>query len=99
MTAISKNVYFDVLDNIVNKYNNTVHRSIKMEPIDVTSDSYTEYNEDSNKKDFNLKLAIMLGFQNTKTFLLKDTLQIGQKKFLLLVKIKKEFPGHMLLMI
>ena len=70
-----------------------------MEPIDVTSDSYTEYNEDSNKKDFNLKLAIMLGFQNTKTFLLKDTLQIGQKKFLLLVKIKKEFPGHMLLMI
>ena len=75
MTAISKNVCFDVLDNIVNKYNNTVHRSIKMEPIDVTS--YTEYNEDSNKKDLNLKLAIMLGFQNTKTFLLKDTLQIG----------------------
>ena len=30
MTAISKNVYFDVLDNIVNKYKNTVHRSIKM---------------------------------------------------------------------
>ena len=30
MTAISKNVYFDVLDDIVNKYNNTVHRTIKM---------------------------------------------------------------------
>ena len=29
MTAVSKNVYFDVLDNIVNKYNNTVHRIIK----------------------------------------------------------------------
>ena len=40
MAAISKNVYFDVLDNIANKYNNTVHRSIKMKPIDVTSDSY-----------------------------------------------------------
>ena len=51
MTAISKNVYFDVLDDIVNKYNNTVHRTIKMKPIDVTSDSYAEYNEDSNKKD------------------------------------------------
>ena len=48
MTAVSKNVYFDVLDDIVNKYNNTVHRSIEMKPIDVTSDSYTEYNEDSN---------------------------------------------------
>ena len=48
---ISKNVYFDGLNNIVNKYNNTVHRSIKMKLIDVTSDSYAEYNEDSNEKD------------------------------------------------
>ena len=48
ITAISKNVYFDVLDDIVNKYNNIVHRTIKMKPIDVTSDSYAEYNEDSN---------------------------------------------------
>ena len=38
MTAISKNVYFDVLENIVNKYNNTVHRTIKMKPIEVTDD-------------------------------------------------------------
>ena len=43
MAAVSKNVYFDVLDNIVNKYNNTVYRSIKMKPIDIT-DSYAEYN-------------------------------------------------------
>ena len=49
MIAISKNVYFDVLDDIVNKYNNTAHKSIKMKPIDVTFDSYAEYNEDSNK--------------------------------------------------
>ena len=48
MTAVPKNVSFDVLDNIVNKYNNTVHRTIKMKPIDVTSDSYAEYNEDYN---------------------------------------------------
>ena len=48
MTAVSKNIYFDVLDDIVNKYNNAVHRTIKMKPIDVTSDSYAEYNEDSN---------------------------------------------------
>ena len=42
MTAASKNVYFDVLNNIVNKYNTVVHRTIKMKPIDVTSDSYAE---------------------------------------------------------
>ena len=47
----SRNVYFDVLDAIVNKYNNTVHRAIKMKPIDVTSDSYAEYNKDCNEKD------------------------------------------------
>ena len=45
MTAISKNVYFDVFDYIVNKYNNTVHRTIKMKPIEVTDDYYAEYNE------------------------------------------------------
>ena len=36
---------------------NTVHRSIKMKPIDVTSNSYTEYNENSNKKDPNFKVG------------------------------------------
>ena len=51
MTAFSKNVYFDVLDDIVDKYNNTVHRTIKTKPIEVTSDSDAEYNEDSNEKD------------------------------------------------
>ena len=47
MTIISKNVYIDVLDDIVNKYNNTIHKTIKMKPIAVTDDSYVEYNEDS----------------------------------------------------
>ena len=51
MTAISKNVYFDVLDDIVNKYNSTIHRTIKMIPIDVTDDLFAEYNEESNKKN------------------------------------------------
>ena len=59
MTAISKNIYFDVLDDIVNKYNNTVHRTIKMKPIEVTDDSYAEYNEESSKKVLNLKLVTM----------------------------------------
>ena len=59
MTTISKNVYIDVLNDIVNKYNNTVHRTIKIKPIDVTNDSYVEYNEGSNKKILNLKLMTM----------------------------------------
>ena len=41
----------------------------------------------------------MLGLQNTRIFLLKDALQIGQKKFLLLAKLKIQSRGHMLLMI
>ena len=56
MAAISKNVHFDVLDDIVNKYNNTVHRTIKMKPIDITPYSYAKYNEDSNKKDPKVKV-------------------------------------------
>ena len=57
MAAIPKNVYFHMLDDIVNKYNNTVHKTIKMKPIDVTSDSSAEYNEDSNKKDPKFKVG------------------------------------------
>ena len=76
-----------MLDNIVNKYNNTVHKTIKMKPIDVTDDSHAKNNEDFNKKLLNLKLVTMLEFQNIKTFFLKDTIQIGQK-FWLLIKLK-----------
>ena len=59
MTTISKNVYIDVLNDIVNKYNNTIHKTIKMKPIDVTVDSYVEYNEDSNKKGPKFKFGYM----------------------------------------
>ena len=51
MTAISKNIYFDALDDIVNKYNNTVHRKIKMKPIEVTHDYYGEDDEQPNQKN------------------------------------------------
>ena len=88
LTAISKNVYFDVLDDIVNKYNNTVHRTIKMKPIDVTEILMSNTIKIQIKNILNLNLVIMLEFQNIKTFLLKDILQTGQKKFLLLVKLK-----------
>ena len=57
MAAISINDYFDVLDDIVNEYNNRVHRTIKMKPIDVTSDSYAQDNENVNKKDPKFKVG------------------------------------------
>ena len=53
MKAIS-NVYFDVLDDIVNKYNNTIHRTIKMKPINVADYSY---DEESNEKDPKFKVG------------------------------------------
>ena len=45
-----------MLDDIVNKYNHAVHRTIKMKPIDITSDFYVEYKEDSNEKDPKFKV-------------------------------------------
>ena len=51
MTTLPKNVYFDVLVNIVDKYNNMHHNIVKMKPINVKSNSYAEYNVDSNDKD------------------------------------------------
>ena len=57
VTAISKNVYFDVLNDIVDEYNNTHHKTIKMKPINVKSDSFAEYNEESNEKDPKFKVG------------------------------------------
>ena len=57
MAAISKNVYFDVLNDIVDEYNNTYHKTIKMEPIDVKSGSFSKYNEESNEKDPKFKVG------------------------------------------
>ena len=83
-----------MLHDIVNKYNNAVHKTIKMKPNNVTSGSYAEYIEDFNKKDPKFKVGDHVRISKYKTFLLKDTLQIGQKKFLLLVKLNIQFLGH-----
>ena len=56
MTAISKKFYFDVLNDIVDKYSNTCHKTIKMKPTDVKSDSFAEYNKESNEKDPKFKV-------------------------------------------
>ena len=81
MTAVSKNVYFDVLDNFANKYNNTVHRTIKMNSIDVTSDSYAEYSGHSSETKPKFKVGHHVKILNEIIFLLRDTPKIVQKKF------------------
>ena len=86
MTSISKNVYIDKLDDIVNEYNNTYHSTIKMKPIDVKDDNTLILIKRLMIKTPNLKLVIMQEYKNTKTFLLKAIHQIGLKKYLLLKK-------------
>ena len=51
MTSISKNVYIDELGDIVNEYNNTYHTTIKMKPIDVKDNMYTNTDKEVNEKD------------------------------------------------
>ena len=51
MTSISKNVYTDKLDVIVNKYNNTNHTTIKMKPVDVKSNTYINSSKEINDKN------------------------------------------------
>ena len=82
MTAVSKNVYFDVLEDIVDEYNNTYHRTIKMKPIDVKYDSSAEYNEESNEEDPKFKVGDHVRIPSIKAFLLRGTLQIGERKCL-----------------
>ena len=92
MTAISKIAYFNVLDDIVNKYNNTVYRAIKMKPIDVTSDSYVEYNENFNKKDPKFKIRDCLRISKYKNILAKGYAPNWSEEFFVVSKIKNTVP-------
>ena len=57
MTSISKNVYIDKLDDIVNEYNNTYHRAIKMKSIDVKDNTYANTDKEVNDKDPKFKVG------------------------------------------
>ena len=50
MTATGKNVYYDVLDDVVNEDNNTKHNTIKIKPRDVQNDNNRAYIDEHNKK-------------------------------------------------
>ena len=81
MTSVSKNVYVDKLDDIVNKCNNTYHSIIKMKPVNVKLNTHILILVKKLMiKIRNLKLVVILVYQNIKMFLQKFTLQIGLKK-------------------
>ena len=96
MTVISKNVYFDVLDDIVDKYNNTYHKTIKMKPIDVKSDSFAEYNEESNEKDPKFKVGDHVRVSKFKNVFAKGYIPNWSKEIFIVKKKKKLLClGHM----
>ena len=94
LTAFSKNVYFDVLDNIINKYNNTVHGTIKMKPIDVTGDSYAEYNEDFNTKDPKFKVGNHVRISKYKNIFAKGYAPNWSEEVFVVSKIKYKVPWN-----
>ena len=59
MTSISKNVYIDKLDDIVNEENNTYHRTIEMKPIDVKDSTYIGFGKEVNDNDPKFKVDVM----------------------------------------
>ena len=92
MTAISKNVCFDVLDDIVNKYNNTIQRTIKMKPIDVTNDSFAEYNEESNKRNPKFKVGDHVRISKYTNIFAKGYVPNWSEEIFVIKKVKNTVP-------
>ena len=57
MTSISKNVYIDKVDDIVNKCNNRYDRTIKMKPVNVNPSMYIDFNKENNKEGPKFKVG------------------------------------------
>ena len=91
-TSVSKYIYIDKLDDIVNKYNNKYQKTIKMKPVDVKLNTYIDLGQDINEKYPKNKQVIMLEHQNIRMFLQKETLQIELNKFFVIKKVKNTVP-------
>ena len=71
MTSISKNVYIDKLDDIVNEYNNTYHRTIKMKPVDVKDNTYIDSSKEVNDKNPKFKVGDLVRISKYKNIFAK----------------------------
>ena len=92
MTAISKNVYFNVLNDIAGKYNNKIHRTIKMKPIEVTDYYYAEYNEEFNKKSPKFKVDDHVRISKYKNIFAKGYFPNWSEEVFIVNKIKNTVP-------
>ena len=80
--SISKNVHINKLDDIVNEYNNTYHKTIKMKPIDVKNNTYINSSKEVNHKDPIFQVGDYVRISKNKKYLQKDIIQIRLKKLL-----------------
>ena len=92
MTANSKNVYFDVLNDIVAEYNNTYHKTIKMKPIDIGDVSFAEYNEEFNEKGPKFKVGDHVRISKHKNVFAKGYTPNWSEEIFVIKKIKNTVP-------
>ena len=99
MISISKNVYIDKLDDVVHKYNNTYHSTIKMKPVNAKSSTYINSSKESNDKDPKFKIGHIVRISKYKSIFAKGYVPIRSEKVLWLKKLKTLRRGDMLLVI
>ena len=92
MTAISENVYFDVLDDTVDEYNNTYHKAIKMTAIDVGDDSFAKYNEECNEKGPKFKVGDRVRISKFKNVFAKRYTPNWSEEIFVVKKIENTVP-------
>ena len=91
MTATGKNVYYDVLDDVVNKYNNTKHSTIKMKPIDVKNNKRV-YIDEHNEKDSRFKVGDRVRISRYKNTFAKGYTSNWSKEIFIVDKINYTVP-------
>ena len=92
MTAISRNVYIDKLDDIVKKYNNTYHTSIKMKLVDVKNNTYIDFFKKVNDKYPKFKIGDRVGISKYKNIFTKGYMPNWSEEIFLVSKIKNTVP-------
>ena len=92
MTAVSKNGYIDKLDDIVNEYNNTHHRTIKMKPVDVKDNTYIDFEKEVNNKDSKFKIGDHVIIFKYKNICAKGYMPNWSEEVFITSKIKNTVP-------
>ena len=92
MTSISKNVYIDKLDDIVDEYNNTYHNTIKMKPIDVKDNAYINTSKKINNKDPKFKVGDRVGISKYKNIFAKGYMPNWNEEVFAIKNVKNTVP-------